>query len=65
MGKNRANTNLAQALEEERYLSRLKEGRELGKKYKVAGIPTFIIAEKEKIVGSQTYQAFVDILEKI
>lgn len=57
--------NLAQALEEERYLSRLKEGRELGKKYKVAGIPTFIIAEKEKIVGSQTYQAFVDILEKI
>ncbi|MGI6226600.1 MAG: DsbA family oxidoreductase [Peptococcales bacterium] len=56
---------LMQALNEGRYLSRLKEGRELGKKYKVAGIPTFIIAEQGKIVGAQAYQSFVDIIENM
>ena len=56
---------LAKALDEESYLSRIKTGRELGEKNKVGGIPTFFINEQEKIVGSHTYQSFVDILEKL
>lgn len=58
-------SKLKQALEEEVFSLRLKQGRELGKKYKVAGIPTFIINEEVKIVGSQTYETFIDALNNI
>lgn len=56
---------LVEDLKEETYLPRIKAGRKLGDENKVAGIPTFFINEQEKMVGSHTYQAFVDVLEKV
>lgn len=58
-------TTLEKVLKEEKYLSRLDEGRRSGKKYKIAGLPTFIINEDQKIVGIQPYESFVQALEGV
>lgn len=54
---------LRKALEEEIYMPRLQEGRELGEKLKIELIPTFIVNDKELIVGSHSYKSFVVALE--
>lgn len=49
---------LKEALHKGIYRERLQEYRELGLRYKVAGLPTFIINGEEKIVGAREYEAF-------
>lgn len=56
---------LEKVLKEETYLPKLEQGRELGEKHKVAGLPTFIINKHDRIVGIQTYEAFVEAIEGI
>lgn len=56
--------SLTQALTEEKYIPRLHKARELGKKYDVAGLPTFIINNNKKIVGAQPYQTFVHAIQQ-
>lgn len=56
---------LEQILMEEKYVPRLHQAKELGKKYNVAGLPTFIIDGNKKIVGAQPYQTFVRAIEEV
>ncbi|AEF94984.1 DSBA oxidoreductase [Desulfotomaculum nigrificans CO-1-SRB] len=56
---------VAAAWEDEGYRHRIKKNRELGQTYQVAGIPTFIIAGQEKIVGAQSYDFFKRVLDKV
>lgn len=57
------NTALKAALQNKTYIERLKKAKELGEKYQVAGLPTFIINDHQKIVGVHTYEAFVKAVE--
>lgn len=49
---------LNNALEDHLYTPRLQLARQKGQKYGVTGLPTFIINDKEKIVGAQSYAVF-------
>lgn len=50
---------LKEALEKKVYSPRLDRAREMGAGYQVAGLPTFIINGKHKIVGARPYDNFV------
>ena len=47
------------------YENRLKEAQKQGKLYNITGVPTFIIAEKFRIVGAQPLDAFRKILTQV
>jgi len=49
---------LKEALHKGIYRDRLQEHRELGLRYTVAGLPTFIINGEDKIVGAREYETF-------
>ena len=52
--------DLANALKDGRYRSRLTEARKEGEKINLTGVPTFIINGKHKIVGTQPVDVFVE-----
>jgi predicted DsbA family dithiol-disulfide isomerase len=54
---------LEKAFENRVYFPRLEEARRLGKEYGVAAVPTFIVNEKNKIVGAQPYAVFQRALQ--
>jgi predicted DsbA family dithiol-disulfide isomerase len=57
--------DLANALKDGRYRSRLTEARKEGGKINLTGVPTFIINEKYKIVGAQPVDVFKEIFSKM
>lgn len=57
--------DLANALKDGRYRSRLTAARKEGGKINLTGVPTFIINEKYKIVGAQPLDVFRDTLNKV
>ena len=58
-------SELANALKERRYKSRLDEAKQEGLKINLTGVPTFIINGKHKIVGAQPVEVFTDLIEKL
>jgi predicted DsbA family dithiol-disulfide isomerase len=57
--------DMASALKEGRYRSRLTEARKAGEEINLTGVPTFIINGKYKIVGAQSLDVFKDIFSKV
>lgn len=57
--------DLMDAIAEKRYRSRLAEAREEGREINLTGVPTFIINEKDKIVGAQPVEVFKEIFRKM
>ncbi|WP_083939893.1 DsbA family oxidoreductase [Desulfoscipio gibsoniae] len=53
---------LIEALDKQLYLPRLQKNRELARQYEITSVPTFIINEKQKLVGAQPYQVFQQTL---
>ncbi|MCX5883632.1 MAG: DsbA family protein [Deltaproteobacteria bacterium] len=47
------------------YKLRLDEAKKEGLKIQLTGVPTFIINNKQKIVGAQSVTVFTDLLDKI
>jgi predicted DsbA family dithiol-disulfide isomerase len=56
---------MLKAIKDNRYGSRLAEARKEGEKINLTGVPTFIINEKYKIVGTQPVDVFSDLFEKL
>ncbi len=54
---------LEQSLKNKEYAPHIEAARKKGQQYQVAGLPTFIINEKKKIVGAQPYQTFTAAIE--
>jgi predicted DsbA family dithiol-disulfide isomerase len=52
------------ALKESRYRSRLADARKEGEKINLTGVPTFIINDKYKIVGTQPVDVFKELFSK-
>ena len=57
--------DLANALKDGRYRSRLTAARKEGEKINLTGVPTFIVNEKYKIVGAQPLDVFRDTLNEV
>ncbi len=57
--------DMMQALKDGRYKLRLDQARKEGMKIQLTGVPTFIIDDKQKIVGAQPEKIFTDILDKL
>ncbi|MCI0182345.1 MAG: DsbA family protein [Acidibacillus sp.] len=56
---------IEQALSDSRYESRLEEARQAAIKFQVTGTPTFIVANRFKLVGAQPIEVFRDVLTKV
>ena len=56
--------DMMNALKDGRYSSRLAEARKEGEKISLTGVPTFIINNKDKIVGAQPVDVFKEIFSK-
>jgi predicted DsbA family dithiol-disulfide isomerase len=56
---------MMQALKDGCYKSRLDEAKKEGLKIRLTGVPTFIINDKQKIVGAQPEKVFTDYLDKL
>ena len=56
---------LKQSLEQHQYSAIIEANRDLGAQYDVAGLPTFIFADRQKIVGAQRYESFVRTIETL
>jgi predicted DsbA family dithiol-disulfide isomerase len=55
--------DMMRALKDGRHKSRLDEARKEAMKIQLTGVPTFIINNKQKIVGAQPEKVFTDILD--
>ncbi len=53
---------LHDALRQGRYAQRLKTAQEEGRRYHVAGVPTFVINDQEVIVGAQPLAVFQETM---
>jgi len=53
------------AISEKRYRPRLTQARQEGEKINLAGVPTFIVNEKHKIVGAQPVEVFKEVFSKV
>lgn len=56
--------SLEKSLKEGVYSPLLASSREMGKKYQVTGLPTFIINGNNKIVGAQQYEVFTRAIKE-
>ena len=56
--------DMMRALEDHRYASRLDEAKKEGLKIQLTGVPTYIIDNKNKIVGAQPLEVFAELLDK-
>lgn len=56
---------LEQALLRQEYAKIIDKSRELGLQQNIVGLPTFIFNNEKRIVGTKSYDTFVQIIKKI
>ncbi|WP_347491596.1 DsbA family protein [Desulfoscipio sp. XC116] len=49
---------LMETLDKQPFLPRLQKARELARQYEITAVPAFIINDKKRLVGAQSYQVF-------
>jgi len=55
---------LKTALQEGRYSAKLQAAQQQSERYRVTGVPAFIINEEHKIVGAQPLEVFREVMQK-